>query len=606
QYLHIADMYARQNKTRECAEALEKVVELDPMNSAVQLRLAEIYVREGNSQQARQHLNGAGRALAKAGDHRAAVDVYRRALDMDGRNTESLRGFLDAAQQLGDAQLVQQQLSVALEQIPDDVDVRELAGRAFLSAHDTESALRHFEFVLAADPLRYENYILVSNHLLEAGDFDGASASLDPILPIAISRREPAPLIQACDLILAQAPEHVPTLRKLAEVSSALNDGIRYLDALERQADVHARQGNAAGALECLAKILEFSPDSKEHRNMHREMFAKAYPDQPYIPPVQHDSPASLEPHTHAEGAAGAGVEEEGATNPALIEIDLLLNYGMKEKARLQLQELIGVDPYDRHARLRLFTIHKEAGESREAAEQALLLAALHERAGKEAAAGRHLAEAKKLDPDRVGARFDLASFAEQHGIAMAEVKARAHTVPAGSATALELDLSGDLTEIFFQDSAGELAIDEVESDATEAAGLTDEIGAGISKPPRPALSEQLQEVDFYIRLGFADEAKAKLSEIARDYPDHPELEPRYQKLDAGVPPSPDDRPAGSLGGLDAVRPEPVGGDDIGALWESDALSFDPQEPPVIALGAQSGEAEVQTAAAAAAESQSQ
>jgi len=37
--------------------------------------------------------------------------------------------------------------------------------------------------------------------------------------------------------------------------------------------------------------------------------------------------------------------------------------------------------------------------------------------------------------------------------------------------------------------------------------------------------------VDFYIRLGFNDEALAKLSEIARINPDNPELALRYEKL---------------------------------------------------------------------------
>jgi tetratricopeptide (TPR) repeat protein len=53
-------------------------------------------------------------------------------------------------------------------------------------------------------------------------------------------------------------------------------------------------------------------------------------------------------------------------------------------------------------------------------------------------------------------------------------------------------------------------------------------------------VQEQLQEVDFYFRLGFLDEARTKLDEIARNYPNNPELPMRYRRLNEGaVTPAP-------------------------------------------------------------------
>jgi tetratricopeptide (TPR) repeat protein len=54
-------------------------------------------------------------------------------------------------------------------------------------------------------------------------------------------------------------------------------------------------------------------------------------------------------------------------------------------------------------------------------------------------------------------------------------------------------------------------------------------------KLPSETGHEQLQEVDFYIRLGFLDEARTKLDEIARNYPNNPELPMRYRKLSEGA-----------------------------------------------------------------------
>ena len=47
-------------------------------------------------------------------------------------------------------------------------------------------------------------------------------------------------------------------------------------------------------------------------------------------------------------------------------------------------------------------------------------------------------------------------------------------------------------------------------------------------------LTDQLQEVDFYVRLGFLDEARTKLNEIAPRFPGSPEISLRYSQIEEG------------------------------------------------------------------------
>src|SRR5881409_2259273 len=69
QYMHVAELLSKAGKTRDSVEAYEKVVELDPMSSAVQLKLAQIYLSEGNKEKALSHFTGSARAQAKGGAH---------------------------------------------------------------------------------------------------------------------------------------------------------------------------------------------------------------------------------------------------------------------------------------------------------------------------------------------------------------------------------------------------------------------------------------------------------------------------------------------------------------------------------------------------------
>ena len=109
-----------------------------------------------------------------------------------------------------------------------------------------------------------------------------------------------------------------------------------------------------------------------------------------------------------------------------------------------------------------------------------------------------------------------------------------------------------------------------------------------IQQPPARSAQEQLQEVDFYIRLGFHDEALAKLKEIAKLNPDNPELAARYQKLGdvqpdsaAGTPTKAEAPVLGASAGFHA--PEKTDGPEE---WKSDdalsgfaLLNLEPAQP---------------------------
>jgi len=528
QYMHVAEMCSRQGKTSECLEAYEKVVELDPMNAAVQLKLAEIHLAAENRSKAHFYLTGAARAQTKTGDLAGAMTSYQRALELEPGNAEVLKGLLETALQGGEVGSVLEQLSLAVGQMPEDVELRELLGRAFLAANDIDSALSHFEIALAADETRVENFLVVGRTLLEAGEADRAAQCLEPILPILIGHREPQRIIEAYKQILERYPLHLLSLSKLADVYAAINDQGGYLLTLDKLARAYAQSETPEEALSCLARILECNPGSAEHLKAHRELFARLYPDTPYVPPVTVVEEA---PHEVASFSAGAGASDGGeATAPNLIEIDLLLNYGMKEQALRRLVDLEKQDPRDKQVRARLIAVYRESENFAEAARQCLLSAALERRAGKEDAAEKLLTEARKLAPDMVGAQFDLASYASRHGISMGEPKPRKHAA-AGSAAGIELDLSGDLSEIFFHDEAGSQAMDEMEVESIDSGPAAEEIAPPIARSQPESLAEQLQEVDFYLRLGFHEEAAAKLSEIARENPGHPELASRYARL---------------------------------------------------------------------------
>jgi tetratricopeptide (TPR) repeat protein len=531
QYVFVAGLCANAGKARESLEAYEKVVEIDPLNSAVQLKLAEAYLAQDSNDKAYSSFGNAARAQMKAGDLPAAMASFRRALAINLASSDVLKGFLETALQGGDLKSALDHVQGSISGTPADPALFEVLGRAYQAVGDLERAEQYFRTVLAAEESRYDSFFPLSQAFLEAGDPDRALRCLEPIVPATISRRDTGRLVEAYNQILAAHPAHLPTLTKLAEILSATNEHLRCIAVLESIVQHYENSGSPKEALEPLEKILEITPDSEKHLTKHRELFEQAFPRAPYKLPravLEAERCVASRLGTPA-GPASFEAAGDASSDSAIIEVDLLLNYGMKEKALQLLCGLVAKRPKDMTARSRLASLYREAGEPRLAAEQCILLCALQREGGNSEAAQKSWDEARNLAPDLINSSLDVMRFARQRGISLELAKADA---PGREASGhFEVDLSGDLSEIFFQDAQG-----PPDREESALAGTPDVVADEFSEemphhPARESIEEQLQEVDFYIRLGFHDEARAKLDEIAATCPNHPELALRYSQV---------------------------------------------------------------------------
>jgi tetratricopeptide (TPR) repeat protein len=570
QYMHVAELLTKAGKTRDSIEAYEKVVDLDPMSSAVQLKLAQIYLSEGNKDKALTHFTGAARAQAKSGDHKAAVASYQQVLAINPLEINVLKGLLDTCSHLNDVAPVLQQLEKSRALAPDNLGVLELLGQTYLAANDLDKATETFQQVVSRDEGHYPLFFSLSAARVEKEEFDEAALCLDPIIPILITRRETERAVEAYNLILNRKNDHVLALSKLIEIFSATNDQLRYLSTLERLTDLYLTTHRYREAVERAEALLQVAPDSEKYLIIHRGAFEKAFPGEEYAPPEPAETFHAASLASEKEGAGGRG----GQTGEAsILEIDLLLNYGMKEKALGLLQALEAQDPTDKEARIRLVSLYREANLSIKAAEECLALAALYRNLHQEEHAAKFLSEARRLAPELAGPRLDLAAFAAKHGIVLeAPANDAGPGVVGKPEPALEIDLSEDLSEIFFKDSAILEPSDEMEEIHVPPKRGAEEYSTRTPRvPSEESIQEQLQEVDFYIRLGFQDEARSKLDELAKEFPDNPELNLRYRQLDGDRAPEAEVPIALGPGEPEDIIPEEEGSAIEGNLFHAEA-----------------------------------
>ncbi len=529
QYLRVAAMLEKEGKSKESMEAYEKIVDLDPANSEIQRKLAELYLAEGARDQSHAHWIGAARAQAKAGDIIGAADSFSSALNIDALDLDAMRGYLDCCLKLNNPVPALDQLKRSVESAPDNLDLREMLGKAYLANDDPQTAAKVFQVVLSMDEGRCDNFFAVAKAWADKKEWDQAVTAIDGIIPTLISRRETDRAVQLYEQVLQSSPAHVLSLEKLASIYSATGDQGRQVEALDKIASNYLYEKKPAEAIEYLEKILRINPESDKHRNLHQQAFTEAYPGTPYVAPVEAHESIDVDGRTAIENMQTGQPDQGGPSQ--LVEVDLLINYGLKEKAQNLLLNLEARDPYDKEVRLRLLNLYKADKKFTEAAEQCLLLAVLHRRSKNEEAARTCLFEAKQLAPEMAQYEKDLGSFARRNGI---EVEVPGDSTPAAaveSAPESEVDLSSDLLDIFFSGDEEQPAGESQELQVTEDS-INETFAQSIApQAPPKSIPEQLQEVDFYIRLGFKVEALAKLNELAKISPDNPELASRYEKL---------------------------------------------------------------------------
>jgi tetratricopeptide (TPR) repeat protein len=174
--------------------------------------------------------------------------------------------------------------------------------------------------------------------------------------------------------------------------------------------------------------------------------------------------------------------------------------------------------------------MYKEDNQRSLAAEECLDLALAHRKMGDEDAVQKFIDEAGRLDPAVAASRPELLSLACQSGAGPSPAAPGPATFAPDPGAGLEVDLSEDLSEIFFKDG-GSAGVGEPADAAIVADDMVEQFVPSTVPRPTASLPKQLQEVDFYIRLGFYDEARVKLSELEKDHPDHPELLIRRRQI---------------------------------------------------------------------------
>src|SRR5436853_5703412 len=103
QYLQVAEEFLRAGELQQAVRIFQKILEMDPENVAMRVRLAEVYIRLGKKNDAWQIFSAAAETLRSRGSRSGAEEILQRMLTLDPGNSYALLLRARNALESGDA-----------------------------------------------------------------------------------------------------------------------------------------------------------------------------------------------------------------------------------------------------------------------------------------------------------------------------------------------------------------------------------------------------------------------------------------------------------------------------------------------------------------------
>jgi tetratricopeptide (TPR) repeat protein len=544
QYLVVADQHMRSNELPEAARIFQRVLELDPENTSMQNKLADLYERVGNRDEARNMFFRSADSLYARGQLAQADEALSRVLALDSTNARALMLRGQIAMEGGDATGAITWLEQVkdLETNPDGV--KELI-RAYLKAERLMDAERLSRTLL----VHYKDVwglAVTVDALMQAGKFLPALKLLDEFAErlVAANDNATAEMLHGCIGRVKDDANALELLRKLF-----VKLGVKaYLNEIsELLAHALVQKGDLKKARDIYRELAELEPENPLHVQNYRQLTAKVGEDPltKKLPKEQASAPMMVDELDTATVDIDQqwDPEVEAAIKAALTDADLFDSYNLPAKSIAPLEAVLPKAPGDVRLNQRLAVLYRRANRLKDAARCCVLLQNIFDAYG-------------QRDRSREFGSF-ATKYSGQAGIAVPEVDVTPY-LPTARAAAAPLE-----------QAASEGTVQEFDIPATDAEiDISGDWDAHTEPAETKAFegvpSDLVEEIEFYLGQGLKEEAEVainKVADIAPKFSKLPEWRARLKGVPAETPKAAQPAATQDLGGFVSDLEDALGDD---------------------------------------------
>ena len=550
QYLQVAEEFLKAGELENAVRIFQKILEMDPENTNMRIRLAEVYIRLGKKTEAWQIFSAAAESLRARGSPSAADEILQRMLTVDPGNTYALLMQGKNQVESGDAAGA----VVTLLKVP-DIDSNADGLRDLLKAYLQTGQLSEVGAV-ANKLLTVHNDLSAiasfADALMQAGQYENALQVYDQHAERLLAENSDK-VLDHLHSIIGHVRENPDSLQKLLDLFNKAGETTHISEVTELLAHASVQAGDLPRARDLYQKLAQVEPQNPLHMQNYQQVVSQlsGTTGTKLITPeeavVLIDDLESTAPSIHQHYSDEVAL----AVRSALTDAELFISYNMPAKAMGPLVAALPMAPQDLRLNQRLAALHTRAGRFAEAAVCCRTLQSLYSDAGYPDEATRYAELAERYE-ERTSAPapraseeephifLDAAPVSAQHEAApeaeVSESAAEAEPVeevapeeteeitvepadeaefavvedseasaePAPATAEAEIDLSSE-----WEDSTA------VETEAPEAEEPEVEIAAAEEAVPDSAKTQEtVDEIRFYLANGMPEQAMAALAKL--------------------------------------------------------------------------------------------
>jgi|CZLA01.1.fsa_nt_gi pilus assembly protein FimV len=367
QYLQVAEDFMKNGDLEQAVRLFQKVLEMDPENVPMRVKLAEVYVRLGKKKEAWEIFSAAAEALRARGSLAAVEDILKRMLVLDPGNSYVLLLRGKAAIEADDPKNAIEYLEKAADLDSHPEGLRDLL-KAYLQIGNSIQATPIAEKLLTVhnDP---EGLFLLAEGCARLAQYHQAldiyTRHADRLLATDSTK-----LLASLHSMIGHVRDDSGALDTLMQLLNKAGESTHINEVIELLAHSSVKDGNLVRAGDLYKMLATTEPQNQLHMQNYQQVVAR----------MEGRAPATM--ITAEEGAVI--VEELEATAPvldqfypdhvaiavrsAVTDADLFLSYNLPDKAVVPLLGVLPEAPRDVRLNQRLAALHTRFQRFTEAA----------------------------------------------------------------------------------------------------------------------------------------------------------------------------------------------------------------------------------------------
>jgi tetratricopeptide (TPR) repeat protein len=381
QYLQVAEEFLKSGELENAVRIFQKILEMDPENTTMRVRLAEVYVRLGKKNDAWQIFSAAAETLRSKGNLPGAEEVLQRMLTLDPGNSYALlmqgRNLLEA----GDAEAAIE----SLQKVP-DLDSNPDGLRDLLKAYLKNGRLSDAG-TLASKLLSVHNDLAAvstfADALMQAGQYENALQVYDQHSDRLLAE-DSDKVLKNLHSVIGHVRDNPASLEKLLDLFQKAGESTHITEVIELLAHASVQSGDLGRARDLYQKLATMEPGNPLHLNNYQQVVSQlggpsadklisAEEAAVIVDELEATSPSV---HQHYPDAVALAVRS------ALTDAELFISYNMPAKALGPLMAALPQAPNDLRLNQRLAALHTRAQRFAEAGVSCRTLQSVYSEAG--------------------------------------------------------------------------------------------------------------------------------------------------------------------------------------------------------------------------------